>query len=68
MSGFKITVKGVFYELRAYKEFRDEWDLSYNHKLLCDSRPFHKCMEKFLECIKDTPEEIEKFIQENYGE
>lgn len=66
MSGFKVTVKGKFYELRAYNEFRGEWDLSVDGKMLCDSRSYSNCVDVFLSKIKDTPAEIEKYIEENF--
>lgn len=62
MSGFKVTVKGGFYELKTYKEFMNEWDLSVDGKMLCDSVPYSRCIEVFLDLIKDTPAEIEKYI------
>ncbi|MBQ0114069.1 MAG: hypothetical protein KBT03_13145 [Bacteroidales bacterium] len=63
----KITVKGVYYHLRPYKEFRNEWDLSVDGKMICDSRGFHSCLQVMLERMKDTPEELEEFILKVYG-
>ena len=31
---FDIVVKGIRYDLHAYKELRDEWDLVVNGKLI----------------------------------
>lgn len=53
MNDFNIIVKGKRYILRAYKEYRNEWDLSVDGKMLCDSKPYHQCISNFLQEIKD---------------
>lgn len=53
MKGFIVVVKGVVYELRPYKELRNEWDLIADGKMVCDSLPESMCWEKFIELIRD---------------
>lgn len=53
MKNFKIKVKGIEYELRVYKELRDEWDLIVDGKLVCDSKPFIYCMGFFVSMVED---------------
>lgn len=53
MKGFKIYVKGVLYELRDYKSYRDEWDLIVDGKMICDSRPYFGCLNTFLNLVSD---------------
>lgn len=54
MQGFNLTIKGVRYELRPYKEFRDEWDLIVSDQgIVCDSKPYFTCLHKFLSMIED---------------
>ena len=53
MIGFKKTINGVTYDLHPYKEFRDEWDLVVDGKMVCDSKPYFVCLNKFLELIGD---------------
>ena len=50
---FDIVVKGVRYDLHAYKELRDEWDLVVNGKLVCDSKPYPECLRRFINMIED---------------
>lgn len=50
---FNIVVKGVRYQLKAYKELRNEWDLIVDGKIMCDSRSHSICMERFINMIKD---------------
>lgn len=50
---FNIVVKGVRYQLKAYKELRNEWDLVVDGKIVCDSRSHSICMECFINMIKD---------------
>lgn len=47
------TVKGVTYDLHPYKELRDEWDLVVDGGMVCDSKPYSYCLNKFLEMIGD---------------
>ena len=50
---FDIVVKGIRYDLHAYKELRDEWDLVVNGKLVCDSKPYPECLRRFINMIED---------------
>lgn len=54
---FDIVVKGVRYQLRAYKEFRNEWDLSANGKMICDSKTHEECLRRFINMIGDSGED-----------
>ena len=51
--GFIVVVKCVVYELRPYKELRNEWDLIVDGKMVCDSLPESVCLNKFIELIGD---------------
>ena len=51
---FDIVVKGIRYDLHAYKELRDEWDLVVNGKMVCDSKPYDTCLWCFLDLIKEV--------------
>lgn len=54
MESFVVVIKGVRYELRPYKEFRDEWDLIVSGQgLVCDSKPYFTCLHKFLSMVGD---------------
>lgn len=53
MSGFKIKVKGVVYDLHPYKELRNEWDLVVDGKMVVDSRPYYQCLDTFLTMVMD---------------
>lgn len=57
---FNIVVKGVRYQLRVYKEFRNEWDLIVDDKIVCDSRSHSICMERFISMIKDWGKDLWK--------
>ena len=48
-----VRVKGVHYVLQPYKEFRNEWDLVVDGKMVCDSKPYSRCLQKFLSLIGD---------------
>jgi hypothetical protein len=53
MKEFKVCVNGVMYELKCYKELRDEWDLIVDGKMVCDSRPYFGCLNTFLTLVGD---------------
>ena len=54
---FDIVVKGICYDLHAYKELRDEWDLVVNGKMVCDSKPYSDCLRRFINMIEDCGED-----------
>lgn len=66
MNGFKIFVKGVYYDLHPYKELRGEWDLVVDNKMICDSKPYNICLEKFISLIKDSSDEVSSNFSERY--
>ncbi|QVW53816.1 hypothetical protein TaPaz_35 [Acinetobacter phage TaPaz] len=53
MKGFIVVVKGVVYELRPYKELRNEWDLIVGGKMVYNSLPISMCLDKFIKLIGD---------------
>lgn len=54
---FDIHVKGVHYQLKVYKQLRDEWDLVVNGKMVCDSKPHGECMRRFINMVEDHGED-----------
>lgn len=52
-SEIDVTVKGVHYTLRAYNEWRNEWDLAADRKMIKDSKPYSECLQALIELIKD---------------
>lgn len=54
---FDIVVKGIRYDLHAYKEIRDEWDLVVSGEMVCDSKPYSYCLSCFINMIEDSGED-----------
>ena len=53
MYKFKVVVKSITYRLSACKELRNDRDLVVDSKLVCDSKPYHVRIIKFIELIGD---------------
>lgn len=50
---YTVVIKGVTYKLFIYKQLRDEYDLTVDGKLVCDSKPKSTCISKILELAED---------------